>query len=129
MISLKLSTNSSHAIFEVSEKNWFYDILVPIQKNKKKGYINTGHYYVKENNGRPDDEIVRLDYVTNKKSQSHNPDDIDLRISLKTGLAWETNNYEQAKLVTDEQIEIMIAHLKTSIKKIKKEIIRNMINQ
>ena len=52
-----------------------------------------------------------------------------MRISLKTGLAWKTHREKQAELATDEQIEVMVTHLKISIKKIKNKIVRNMLNK
>ena len=103
--------------------------MILIQKNRKNGYISLGHYYTNGNDRRPVDEVVRLYYKTNRDSYDHHPDDIDLRISLKTGQAWQTYKEKQAKPATEEQIDIMITHLNTSIKKIKQRIIRYMINQ
>lgn len=126
---LILSTNSSQARFENGEKGWFYDSFLPIQRKRNNGYISIGHYYY--SNGSdvyPVDEVVHLDYKAIRDSYDDHPDDIDLRISLKTGLAWKTFKEKQAELATDEQIEVMITHLKISIKKIKNKIVRNMIN-
>ena len=126
---LTLATNSSEAAFVDDEKGWFYDTFVPIQRNRNNGYINMGHYYSNGSDGRPVDEVVRLDYKVNKDNYKHHPNDIDLRISLKTGLAWETYKEDQAEIVTDEQIDVMITHLKISIfKKIRDKIVRKMIN-
>lgn len=125
---LNLSTNSSQSKFEDDENGWFYDTFVPIQRNRINGYINMGHYYMNGSDGRTVDEVVRLDYKANRDNYDDHPDDIDLRISLKTGLAWKTYKEEQAELATDEQIGVMITHLKISIKKIKNKIVRNMIN-
>ena len=117
---LILSTNSSKATFAEDEKGWFYDTYV----SQGKGYIGMGHYYF---NGisRPVDEVVRLHYKVNTDNYDRHPDDIDLRISLKTGLAW--NFHERlAEPATDEQIEIMITHLKISIEEIRKDILCKM---
>ena len=84
-----------------------------------------GHYYVNGSDGRPVDEVVHLYYKANRDNYDEHPDNIDLRISLKTGLAWKTYKEE---LATDEQIEVMITHLKISIKKIKNKIVRNIVN-
>lgn len=125
---LTLSTNSFEAKFVDEETGWFYDTFVPIQRNQNNGYIDMGHYYSNGSDGRPVDEVVRLYYKVNKDSYHHHPDNIDLRISLKTGLAWKTYKEKHAKPVTDEQIEVMITHLKICIKKIRTRIIRKMIN-
>ncbi len=126
---LKLSTNSSRSKFEDDKNGWFYDTFVSIQRNRINGYINIGHYYMNGSDGCPVDEVVRLDYKANMNSYHKHPDDIDLRISLKTGLAWESCKEKHAEFATDEQIEVMITHLKISIKKIKNTIVRNMINK
>ena len=125
---LTLSINSSEAEFVDDEKGWFYDTFVPIQRNRNNGYISMGHYFLNGSDGRPVDEVVRLDYKVNRDNYKHHPNDIDLRISLKTGLAWETYKEEHAKPVTDEQINVMITHLKICIKKIRNKIVRKMIN-
>ncbi len=41
-----------------------------------------GYYYNNGNDGRPIDEVVRLAYTKGR-------DSFDLRISLRTGLAWQ----------------------------------------
>ena len=55
------------------------------------------------------------------------PNDLDLKISLQTGLAWQGSNKTRAKLVTDAQISIMLFHLKMTIKKLRYKIVKNMI--
>lgn len=125
--SLKLSTNLYQAKFKDDKNGWFYNTYVSIQRNRNNGYLCMGHYYSNGNDGRPIDEVVYLDYNAIKDSYADHPDNIDLRISLKTGLAWQTYKEEQAEPATDEQIDIMITHLKISIKKIKNKIVRNMI--
>lgn len=124
---LNLSSTSCRAKFNDDEDGWCYDTAVLTQKKRKNGWIHMGHYYNNGNDNRPIDEIVRLSYDVDTKGYNHHPDDIDLRISLKTGLAWQTYKEQEAKLATDEQIDIMISHLKITIKKIKNKIIRNMI--
>lgn len=118
---LILSTNSSKATFKENEKGWFYDTYVP-QGN---GYISMGHYY-SNGIGRPVDEVVRLRYKVNKANHNDHPDDIDLKISLKTGLAWKSFHERLAEPATDEQIEIIITHLKMSIEEIRKGILCKM---
>lgn len=126
--SLKLSSKTAESEFSEDVNGWFYDTTVPIQRNRNNGYIIMGHYYTNGNDNRPIDEVVRLDYNAIAGSYDDHPDDIDLRISLKTGLAWQTYKEEQAELATDEQIRIMITHLKICIKKIKNKIVRKMVS-
>ena len=110
---LTLEGKSSKAKYDNDSNGWCYDTMILVQKNRKNGYIIMGHYYNNAKSG----------------SYDHDPDDIDLRISLKTGMAWQTYKEEEAAPATDEQINIMITHLNKSIKKIKKRIIRYMINK
>ena len=100
-----------------------------IPRNKTKCYIEILHYYKdgKDNNGNKTDEVVYLYYKENSKSYRHSSKDIDLNISLKTGLTWSNDKKEEAKPVTDDQIEVMIKYLKKSIKEIKNRIVNNMI--
>lgn len=126
---LTLEGKSSQAKYDNDSNGWCYDTMILVQKNRKNGYIIMGHYYNNGRNYRPVDEVVRLDYKSKSGSYDHDPDDIDLRISLKTGMAWQTYKEEEAAPATDEQINIMITHLNKSIKKIKKRIIRYMINK
>lgn len=124
---LNLSTGSYQAEFVYDENSWFYKTVVLIQRNRNNGEIKIKHYYSKENDEHSFDEIVLLKYKAIKDSYNAHPDDIDLRISLKTGKAWQAYKKEQAKLATNEQIDIMITHLKISIKKIKDKIVRKMV--
>ncbi len=128
-VDLTLNGKSSQAWYNDDFNGWCYDTTIYIQKNRKNGYINLGHYYGNGNDHRVVDEVVRLYYKKDAERYADHPDDIDLRISLKTGLAWKTYEEEQATPATDEQINIMIAYLNTSIRKIKKRIIRYMINK
>lgn len=124
-VHLALKSESSQIEYNNDSNGWSYNSIIFIQNNN--GYISFGHYYTNGNDHQPVDEVVYLYYYTNINSYDHHPDDIDLRISLKTGKAWQTYNEEEATSATDEQIDIMITHLNTCIKKIKQKIIRYMI--
>ena len=124
---LTLKGRSSNARYVNESNGWYYDTMIFIQKNRKNGYISLGHYYINGNDNQIVDEVVSLYYKTNRNNNDDHTDDIDLRISLKTGKAWRTHKEEQAVPVTDEQIDIMITHLNISIKKIKQRIIRYMM--
>lgn len=115
-----------HTDFSIDSTGWYYNTFLSLQKDRKEGSISMGHYYENGSNGQPIDEVVHLFYNANLHKY-FDPDDIDLRISLKTGLAWKTYREEEATLATDEQIETMIFYLRTTIKKIKRKMIRKMI--
>jgi len=125
---LFFATDSAHSMFKKDETGWFYNTKILLQKNRINGFLQMGHYYHNGNDGKPIDEVVHLYYTTDRDSFAYHPNRIDLRISLKTGLAWQTYKEEQAELATDEQIEVMITHLKISIKKIKNKIVRKMVS-
>lgn len=127
-VSLSLMGRSACTEFRSNpyKWGWFYDATVYVQIKRCNGYINMRHYY---ENGvdEPEDEVVYLDYKANENTYEAHPDDInDLRISLKTGLAWKTYHEEEATPATEEQIDTMIKFLNICNKKMKQRIIRYM---
>lgn len=114
-----------HTRFIQHENGWDYQSCFPFQKNGQKGEVSISYFFSNGNDDRdPLDQIVCLNHYLGNYSESF----IDLKISLKTGLAWKTYYKEQATRVTDEQIETMIAYLKISIKKIRQNIVRYMVS-
>lgn len=112
----RLALDSSSTIsFLNNENGWSYHSHVVINSS----CINTVYHYNNGNNGVDVDEIVCLDY---RKNMDMLQKDIELRISLKTGLAWKNCKKEDIKSVTDEQIETMITYLRISIEELKKQI-------
>lgn len=126
---LTLIGRLSYTEYYNDSNGWYYDSSIDIQRDRKNGYISMSHYYTNGNNCKPIDEVVCLDYKAIKDSYDSHPKDIDLRISLKTGFAWQTYMKSQAAPATDKQIDIMITHLNTSIKKIKQRMVRYMIKK
>lgn len=127
--NLCMSTNCAKVKFHNDTEGWYYDTFVYIQKYRKNGYVNFGHYYNNGQEHRAIDEVVRLYCKVNTHICIEDYNNVNLRISLKTGLAWKTYREEQAKLATDAQIEIISSYLRDTIKKIKKKIINNMITK
>lgn len=123
--SLYLMNSFTETNFENDINGWCYDSIIPVQIKRKNGIIHIIHYYYNGNDIYHNiDEVVYLSYASERNKKSFYS--IDLRISLKTGLAW--NSYkEEAKPVTEEQLDIMIWYLKMTIKKLNKKIIRNII--
>lgn len=126
-VNLCMETNSAQVTFHDHSEGWCYDTFVNIQKYRRNGYVNIGHYYNNGKDHRDIDEVVRLYYKVNRQTYREDHNDIDLRISLKTGLAWKTYREEQAALATDKQIEIMSSYLENTIKKVKRRVLNNMI--
>lgn len=128
---LTLTSPVSEAYFEIDSEGWTYHSRVFVQENRKNGFIWINHCYENGSNNRNVDEIVYLDYNVQRKGkapyESHD-EDIDLRISLKTGLAWRTYKEKEAAPATDEQLDVMIAHLRMSIRSLKKTIFRNIVD-
>lgn len=117
---LTLNFNSSTVNFLNNENGRSYYSHVVINSSS----INIGYHYNNGNNGVDIDEIVSLDYRENMYMPR---EDIELRISLKTGLAWKNYKKEDIKSVTDEQIETMITYLRISIEELKKQIVNTII--
>ena len=103
------------------------DSVVPIQKDYKNGHIHLEYYCENENGINPVDELVHFYYKFDEECYMINPNDLDLKISLQTGLAWQDNKKMLAKPVTDAQIGIMLFHLKVTIKKIKYNMVKHMM--
>lgn len=123
-----LTTSSSSAEHHKDCDGWSYNSMILLQKNRRNKSLHIGHYY---NNGADKhavDEVVYVDFSDRAESGYYNhSEDIDLRISLKTGLAWETYHEKLAAPATDEQLNIVISHLKTTIRSIKHKIINKMV--
>ena len=102
--------------------------MVLFQRNRRNKSVNISHYYNNGTDKRPIDEVIYIDYSDRAEhGYYHHPDDLDFRISLKTGLAWETYHEDLAHPATDEEIDIVIFHLKDSMKKIKHRIINKIV--
>ncbi len=124
-----LTNTPCQVTFKNGNDGWMYDATATIDRKYYKGVLCIGHYYNNGTDGRPVDEVVRLDYIERNNEESEmSEEDIDLRISLKTGLAWsEKQSIKEAKPVTEDQVEEIIAHLKVLIKKVQKRIYKPMI--
>lgn len=124
--SLSLSKGSIVADMSNNKNGVSYHVSAALQEKRKNVTLYMGHYYVPENESESDDEVVYLDYNTSTDYKEH-PEDIDLRISLKTGLAWRTYHEEEAHPATKEELDVMIKYLKTCINKINRRIVRYMV--
>ncbi len=126
--SLSLINHSYSSEFLYNRNSWTYNTMVPTRKNHHNGYICFSHHACKDDNQHYTDEVLSLRYKVKKNSYHEHPSDIDLNISLKTGLAWKTYKEEKAKPATDKQMQLMITYLEISIEKIRSHITRYMIN-
>lgn len=129
-VSFGLENKNSSTDFGDNAEGWYYHTngWNDSEKGEESGYTAMGHYY---NNGvdkQPIDEVVYLDYSTDG-GYKERPGDVDLRISLITGLAWKTYREEEAKSVTDQQLEVMITHLRRSIERTKRTILDEMVKK
>lgn len=122
---ISLFTPQIETTYNVDKYGWSYSACHKI-KSREGCWIFLGHYYDNGNDSNHVDEVVYLDY-TNKGQYEDHPDNIDLRISLKTGMAWTTFKEEQATLATDEQIQNVINHMKMLIEMVRKSIISNIV--
>jgi len=127
-VYVSLSSNTSSVDYRKDIEGWSYQSGIILQRNRRNKYLKIGHYY---NNGLDKhsvDEVIYVDYSDRAdRGYYDHPDDLDLRISLKTGLAWKTYHEDQAHLATDKELDIVISHLKDSIKRIKHRIVNKMV--
>ena len=102
-----------------SDKGTHYYADFDTQRKRRNGRASIS-YHVTDS-----DIVVYIRYQAKKESSyNQNAEDIDLRISLITGMAWKIYKEENAMPATKEQIKLMKSFLKKGIRKIKKEIIR-----
>ena len=118
----------------ISDKEgWGYQAYTKIQKERRDGLVAISHYFDNGKSGRMKDEVIYVGYSptkTNKHRYDYDPSlDVDLRISIKTGLAWRTYHEKDAKPATDEEIQLAIIYLKRMIKKIKKQMLYIMVER
>lgn len=126
-ILLSISVQQIEMIFRREKSSWRYSIEIRDNLEETECYTYVVHFCNNENDSTTMDEVIFLEKRTNECLEISN--DIDLRISLKNGLAWETYNRIRAKPATDEQIEIMMMYLSDVIEKAKTTIINNMIRK
>lgn len=127
--TLECSSNSGGVQFANNPRGWSYFSLFNNNPNdEKRGYTEIVHYYCKESGKEKEDEVLYIHYRATDGYEEH-PSNFDLRISLKTGLAWETYHEEAVAPVTEEQLEWAIIHLKYNMKRIKERILVHIIDQ
>ena len=126
---LTLNNLSFETLFNINSKGWTYRSYVPVVKNNTNGNIYFYHYYENELNNTNVAEVVHLEYSQLEKDNETLTIKTDFNISLKTGLAWETYNEEEAAPATDEQIDVIISHLKISIEYLKENVLYNIIEK
>lgn len=128
--NITLNNSLFESSFSIDSKGWTYWSRILIETNNKESFIAFCHYYENGSKNSYVDEVVYLDYSVQGNNGyifDTTNENIDLRISLKTGLAWQTYKESEAKLATDEQLDVMITHLKISIEYLKNEILSNII--
>lgn len=127
-VDVNLKNSNRYICFHSDEEGWAFLSNGFNDPTKRDGGGTTAisHYY---DNGIEEvhiDEIVCLEYLSGGGFDKREAD-IDLRISLQTGFAWEKYKQKEAKLATDEQIDLMITYLKKCIAEIRETIIAKMI--
>lgn len=126
---LSLKNLSTAVTYYKTSYGFSYQCYTTIQEQRKNKNVLIAYYYTNGSDGHPADKVVYLDYSIAKKTYVIDPRDIDLRISLKTGLAWKTDHEDEALPVSEEQLDIMIYYLKVCINKIQKQILKFMIDK
>ena len=125
---LTLDTNTAETTFCDSWKGWSYSSCVLLQRRYTNRYIKITHSYRNRRNKYHDNEFICLFHKVNAGNDVYDPDNIDLTINLRTGMAWKAYGKKQPKPVTDDQIDVIIDHLNIMIQKLKNKIVQNMIN-
>ena len=121
----QLENEDSSIKVDIEPQEWFYKTTGwnNQEKGRDCGYTCMIHYFDYCQENKMFDEVIYLEHTIENCIE-----DINLRISMKTGLAWKTYKEDEATLATDEQIEIMMTHLKFCIERAKKTIIDYMVD-
>ena len=129
---ITLKTRTVETFFSINSEGWTYRSSVLVRRNHKNAIINMWHYYHNGTNNATVDEVVYLEYNVQREDEdifdTTLPEDIDLRISVKTGLAWRTYKEKEAALASDEQLDVIIEYLEKSIRSLKRNIVCNIVD-
>lgn len=128
IVNLNLATTRLDTRFSMSINGFQYFTCAWNDEPKlmHRPHVCVNHQFYTGHDGKPTDEIISIDNSIGGYFEVH-PDDVSLNISIFSGLAWETGGKCQAADATDEQIDITIAFLKSSIKRIENNILSNML--
>lgn len=128
IVNLNLATTLLDARFSQSINGFQYFTCAWNDRSKlmHRPHVCVNHQFYTGHDGKPTDEIISIDNSIGGYFEVH-PDDVSLNISIFSGLAWETGGKRQATNATDEQIDIAIAFLKSSIVRIENNILSNML--
>ncbi|MBO5143090.1 MAG: hypothetical protein J6C46_08945 [Clostridia bacterium] len=129
-INLTLNSSSVELTYNTyfGENKWNYQFSTwSDQERKREGKVTLlNHYFDNSKDKEEPDEIIYLYHSAGGGAPQNG--DIDLRISLKTGLVWK--NYEGIpKKASQNQINTMIKHLKNSIRIIREELINKIVEE
>lgn len=116
--SLSSMESTVEFIYSPASLTYYAEYLNDEKQETFNGYTSFDHYYITSNDNS--DEIITLNV------NDFNSSNLCLNISLKTGLAWESEGIT-AKPVTEEQLDFVICHLKKCISRIKNTITSKII--
>ena len=122
-MSLSLSSTDSSVQFVSSPDILIYyaEYLNDETKATYNGYTSFEHCFITDLDNSSTDEILTIN-IYSLYSNSTN-----LNISLKTGLAWNTDQRELSVPLTDSQLDFIIEHLEKCISTITKTITSKII--
>lgn len=120
-VNISLVNDRTKIGFVNNKNGWYYyaSTFNDLSIGKDSGYTAISHYFNNGNDGLLIDEVVNLNYVSSK-------DDFKLSISLKYGLAWNSDNIKDMKPVKNIQVDCMIYHLERCICRVKEDILNHM---
>lgn len=119
-ISLDRISKKVTASFFTEGEGWSVASTNYAQVNRKNASISLLYY--KDVKGEKEDQVIGLECRVDRKRLLRFktlPGDIDLRVSLKTGMAWKTCLENLAITAENEQITIICFYLKKAIKKLR----------
>ena len=128
-VELCLFAENVKTIFNNTSKQVGYhaDVSNDEEMGIKDGEILIYHYFDKDQEGKLFNEGVFLSITS--INECGELDEFELSINMKTGLVCLENGNKPTVPATEEQIAIMITHLKMILKKVNKTIITKMVDE
>lgn len=125
---LNLDAKTVETTYTLNKQPGTWSYVAESSEGHANDFKHTYIYHYRSKHFENEDEIVYLWHMESDKYEEL-PGNIRLKISLITGLAWNANEENKAKLATQNQIKSIIAYLKQMIVDIKRVIIDNITEQ
>ncbi len=130
---LRLNTATTQTEFSSSanKRKWHYSSIYrnnPIKDGEDMGYTSVDHSFKAGTNEKPSIEEVIVQYTRHDDYHDY-PGDVFFKLNLKTGMISRPFHDQVPKMATEKQLNTIIHYLEHTIRRIKNEITKHMIEE